>query len=207
MQKSQYDKKRLTSANIIDYLKEQYGSNAIIKSKDYYKIPNIKALLQKDYGKDNDCTITSLTTCLFYRIPEKNPQEIYNIVEAHGEKNHFYNGKLYGTIPIFIKCIYDKCLKTLGINLKSKSAYFKGIGYSFEKLKTILKKQTPIILSIPSDGRDYYSDHSITVIGYVTYLINETESADFLLVYDNWSTVVSYVDFKKINVLSCINYL
>ena len=53
MQKSQYDKKRLTSANIIDYIKEQYGSNAIIKSKDYYKIPNIKALLQKDYGKDN----------------------------------------------------------------------------------------------------------------------------------------------------------
>ena len=49
MQKSQYDKKRLTSANIIDYIKEQYGSNAIIKSKDYYKIPNIKALLQKDY--------------------------------------------------------------------------------------------------------------------------------------------------------------
>ena len=95
----------------------------------------------------------------------------------------------------------------MGINLKSKSAYFKRIGYSFEKLKTILKKQTPIILSIPSDGRDYYSDHSITVIGYVTYLINETESVDFLLVYDNWSTVISYVDFKKINVLSCINYL
>ena len=48
MQKSRYDKKRLTSANIIDYLKEQYGSNAIIKSKDYYKIPNIKALLQNN---------------------------------------------------------------------------------------------------------------------------------------------------------------
>lgn len=207
MPKSQYDKKRLTSANIIAYLKEQYGNNAIIKSKEYFKVSNIIPLLQKDYGDDNDCTITSLTTCLWHKKLTMDPQEIYNIVEAHGEKHHFYNGKLYGTIPFFIKCIYDKCLQTLGINGKSKSAYFKGIGYNFEKIKTILKTQTPIVLSIPTDGRSYYENHSITIVGYVTYLINDKESADFLLVYDNWSKVTSYVDFKKISTFSCINYL
>ena len=62
--KSQYDKKRLTGSLIPRYLKEIFGEDIHIRYKEFRALNNIHPLLQKDYGEDYDCTLTSLTTCL-----------------------------------------------------------------------------------------------------------------------------------------------
>ena len=75
--------------------------------------------------------------------------------------------------------------KKLKINLKTKSAYIKGVGFNLNSIKTILNNQKPIILTMHNDGRNYYKVHSVTIIGYDIYSINNKKTIPFLLVYDN----------------------
>jgi hypothetical protein len=96
-------------------------------------------LLQKDYGKPYDCTLTCITAILSCG---KNVEETYEKVEKVAEK-HFYDGDNYGTIPIFIKSIIDEVAK-----VNSKRGYGKGIGYNWETIKTIIRTNKPIILSM-----------------------------------------------------------
>ena len=92
------------------------------------------------------------------------------------------------------------------INLKTKSAYIKGVGFNLNSIKTILNNQKPIILTMHNDGRDYYKMHSVTVIGYDIYSLNNKKIIPFLLVYDNWTKISNYIDYTRLSSLSCINY-
>jgi hypothetical protein len=56
---------RIDNSNIADYLGTD---NFYIK-----KLYNIQPLLQNDYGEANDCTLTSLTTLLYWRYPAYTP--------------------------------------------------------------------------------------------------------------------------------------
>lgn len=176
---------RLTDSNI----EVAYGS---IDSREERCITNFTPLLQKDYGKDKDCTLTSITAIL-----GGNPQETYDKVEKIALK-YGYNGDTYGTIPIFTKSIIDKASGT-----KSKQGYLKNIGYSWKKIQELINNNQSIILSLNKDGRDYYKNHSVVIVGWVI-LNNKTR---LLKIYDNWYLTPAYIDYDKLSLISSINYM
>lgn len=151
-----------------------------------------KDLLQKDYGEDLDCTLTCLA---FIFGADK-----YYGIERFAKKRA-YDGKRWGTIPTTVKAIMRDCLKEFKMEGTCKSAYGKGIGWNFNKIRKLVDNGTYAVLNIWKDGRDYYFNHSVTVIGYVEY-----SNGQFITVYDNWNHGVSYVDYKKLSVISSINW-
>lgn len=163
-----------------------------------YNIPGKAALLQKDYGKANDCTLTSLTFILqnLRNAPNTNILSIYSEVEEVASK-YGYNGDKNGTNPFMIR----KIMSELNHSDKAKCAKVKGIGFNYKKIQDILKKGHYIILNMASDGRGYYKNHSVTVIGW-----HEYKNHKFLAIYDNWSTGVSYIDYDRLSYISSINW-
>ena len=58
-----------------------------------------------------------------------------------------------------------------------------------------------------SDGRNYYSNHSVLIVGYREYPLNNSKKAiRFLIVQDNWNKNVSFIDYDKLSIVSSINY-
>ena len=87
--KTVFSKKKITSSNVQSYMAEMYPnlSSKNIKNK---VISSVPALLQKNYGGANDCTLTSLTAILMRLTRETNANIIYNRVER--------TAKVYGYI-------------------------------------------------------------------------------------------------------------
>ena len=69
-------------------------------------------------------------------------------------------------------------------------------------VKGILSRGIPLVLNLWEDGRGYYHDHSVTVIGAEEY-----EQARFLLVLDNWHRTVSLIDYDKLWIISSVNWM
>ena len=197
-----YKKIRLKSTNINGYLTDDNSQTSISLTKQL-TLPKFKALLQKDYGGDGDCTLTSITACIWYELPEVDVQKIYDEVEKTA-KIFFYNSKL-GTMPIFVKNIYDIVRKKFGLSSNTTAKYIKGVGFKYEDIVNVLDTGKPVIINIFRDGRNYYNDHTITIIGYAEYDVKGTKR-HLLKVYDNWATIISYVDYDLLCLLTCINF-
>lgn len=196
---------QIDNTNVFNYIKQQYKIKNISVKKTKI-ISNIQPLLQKDYGLDNDCTLTAITTVLNYLLKNKDPEKIYQIVEMSAG-NIFYNGNSYGTIPIFTKKIIDKADKFLNINRRNKSRYLKSFGYSWNQLKNLIDNNKPVIISMANDQRNYYSNHTITIVGYkIFYDIRNHKEIPMLMVYDNWHNYICYLDYNAISFISSINY-
>ena len=70
---------RLYYEKINEYLIETYGEKFSQKER---KTLAVRSLVQKDYGKALDCTLTSITTLIWYYSNYKlEPQEIYDFVQ------------------------------------------------------------------------------------------------------------------------------
>lgn len=202
MAKNNYYGKRLTDNNIHQYLKEVYGSGQVIRRR---KILNIPELFQSDYGAINDCTLTSMTSCLSYLLKINDYNKIYNVIQSIANNNNYYNEK-NGTNPLKIKKIYDTAYFRLsGEKRNSKSGYFKNVCVTEDVIRNIFNNNLPIILNFVNDGRNYYHNHSVTVIGYIDYKYNNG-NVMALMVYDNWFKNVAYIDFKKLSLICSINY-
>lgn len=199
-----FERVRLTQLNIKKYLYEKFGYDADIKLMGEKRLKDVPILLQDDYGEDNDCTLTSITCAIKRLNRTMSENEIYDTVEKVAKK-YFYNGKLYGTIPLFIKSIWDEANRKCNCKLLTGWRVFKGLGFNQNSIKELLDKERLVILSLHSDGRNYYKDHTITVFGYNLYEINGKEKV-FLAVYDNWYRSVSYIDYDELSIISSINY-
>ena len=185
-----FNKKRISESNVIEYIKQTYGKAGLKTRK---VINSIDPLLQSNYGGDMDCTLTSITTIL----NDGDPAALYNKVESVAKKYLYRENR--GTSFLFIKCIFDKVS-----GKKTSRGYLKNIGYNWSKIKKNIDAKNPMILSMSNDGRDYYKNHSVTIIGYSEY--NEG-NVKMLIVYDNWYRSISYIDYNKLSLISCINYL
>lgn len=150
-----------------------------------------KALIQADFDGKNDCTLT----CLTFLFGVKYHEDIVSVSKTLG-----YDGK-NGTNPLVIKTLMQRVMRLANVKGTAKSAYGKGIGYTWNTLKTLINGKHYVILNLLDDGRNYYHDHSVTVVGYAEYAKHK-----FLLVYDNWSSGVSYIDFAKLSFISSINF-
>lgn len=205
--KTVFPNKRISSLNIQDYIAEMYPE--LFWGTCYEVVLNdIPALLQKDYGEANDCTLTSLTAIgVFLKKNQKTANEIYKVVE-HFAKHYGYTGTA-GTNPFVIKRIFDSVLTVLSVYKDTKVRYLKNIGYNFSLIKKTLDAGTPLILSMYSDGRQYYQNHSVLIIGYKEYKlsnINTQKIKRFLMVQDNWTKEVSFIDYDKLSIISSINF-
>ena len=149
--------------------------------------------LQRNYGEELDCTITSMA-CIF---GEEHYEQIEAIARRYG-----YDGEKRGTNPLTVRRIMVDCLRAQHRTGTARSAYGKGIGLRWATVKRLIARQTPVILNLWNDGRGYYHDHTVTVIG-----VEEYRKDRFLLVLDNWNESVSLIDYKKLSIISSINWV
>lgn len=156
-------------------------------------ISGYPALKQSDYGGLNDCTITSITALYCFKNKDNDPAEVYEKVNAIAG----VDTDKCGVMPWRNKGIIDKLF-----GVKSKCKYLKGIGYNWDTIVAQIDKQNPLTLSMWNDGRDCYKNHTVSVVGYAI-----GHSANYLAVYDNWQKNIAYIDYDKLSIISCINYL
>lgn len=153
----------------------------------------LTSLLQDDYGEDYDCTITSLS-CVF---GESYYSDFERIAKKYG-----YDGVKRGTNPLTVKKITSDFLREKHMGGTAKSAYGKSLGWSFSMIKSKINSGIPVLLNLWDDGRGYYHDHTVTVIGYEEY-----QRGLFLLTFDNWNRGVTMIDYKKLCTVSSINWV
>ena len=193
---------RITKYNLKKYLDDTYG-NRQVQPCSHKQLDGFIPLLQNDYGEANDCTLTSMTAIIFYLSEQKLAvKDIYPVVEKFAKK-YGYRGNR-GTPFATIRMIFQKSLA----NFKMPTAYGKylrGIGYKFKDIKAEINKGNPVILSLDHDGKDYYDNHSITIVGYELYKINNKD-VPMLIVYDNWYKAIAYVDYNKMSRFSSIHF-
>lgn len=185
-----FEKQRLSNKNLKEYL----GVPKIIQPK---IINGITPLLQKNYGGDNDCSLTSITCVINWMTDNININDIYNLVEKNAKRCGYKPN--FGTFPTVIQKIYQNSLNYYKIKQKTNSAYLKNIGFNFNTIKSSINQKKPIILNIWKDGRKYYENHTVLIIGYL-----EINNKHLLAVYDNWYSSISYVDFDKMSPISSI---
>lgn len=193
-----FEHKALNNLNILEYLKLKFPQAKDIQQKEIKIISDVKPLLQNDYGGTNDCTLTAITTIINQDL-QLPPEIIYPIVENNARKWGFRND---GTNPLFAPFIFTKSYKECNaINYKTTMRPFKEIGWNYNTIKKNINNNKPMMLSTPEDGRHYYINHSITIIGYCTFQVDNKE-IPFLCIYDNWEAKMMYIDYQ---VLSCIS--
>lgn len=190
-----YKKKRLSKDNVAEYVGKRSADAFAGKT-----VPGVPALLQKDFGQRNNCTICSITALLCF-YTKKEPRKIYDLAVRKAGRL-FFRPQHRGTNPFAIRWILFRCSRSLGLKKRSGARYLKGIGFGFEKIRTLIKENTPIILSFHHDGNRYYRSHSVTVAGYA-----ECGGKKLLEILDNWNDTPSYIDFDSLSVFSSINFL
>lgn len=151
------------------------------------RLDNLKALLQNDYTGDNDCTVTAIACalCLPY-------DEVLPVATKYG-----YTSKK-GTNPFKVRNIMQEIISNSYV---AKSAYGKGFGCTLKKLEIILKT-TPIVLNLWNDGRNYYKNHSVVIVGVDVYA-----HGVFLRIYDGWHLETSLIDYKKLSAIMSIHWV
>ena len=211
-----YDEKPLTDDNLKNYLISNnldYNNLNIVERKSLL----IKPLLMEDFSSlSGDDSFISLVTCANYFTPheitEKDLYDLSKQIYARTYEKPNPSGKI---IPPFVELIYDEILKYYNIpHFSPRTKYVNNIGFNFKKIKTIISQGTPIILTMLSDGRNYYKNHSVVVFGYVVFemepisysLLNKNKKIIMLMVYDHWSKSIRYIDLKLINPVSYIVY-
>ena len=213
-----YNGMRLHEYNIMRYV-TSLGYTIISREKvDLNRKKLILALDQNDFGQKNDCTLVSATALIkeVARIKYLSTEGLYSIIEEIAEKYCNYNGESKGTNPLVISTLLQRSLEKFMPNTqyKAKSKFLKGvpiIGFNFEKIKSYIKNmQYPMILNLLTDGRNYYKDHSVLIVGIETFKVKNNKTGKkkdlrFLRVYDNWNTSVSYINYELLGV-SSINY-
>lgn len=203
--KTAFQGKRLLKSDLKEYLKLEYGV------KDYMPVSDRKItftpLLQRNFGdkSDNDCTITSITAIWKHFFSNMDAKDIYTTASFIAKK-YFYNPIKYGTIPLFIDNICNDMLSHIKIPAKRWYAkYGKDIEFDFSDIQEMINQNKPLILNITNDGRGFYLSHSVVVVGY--YICKkDNKEYKFLQIYDNWSSLISFVDYDKLNKLCSINH-
>lgn len=196
--------KRLTATNIKEYLQKVYGMGNEIREVSRKQL-SAPIFLQKNYGQDGDCTLTSILTLAKYYNKDLDTQEVYNYIEKIA-KQCLYNGNTYGTIPLFNKHIIKRVFQHFGIEKQIQTKYLKGVGFELESILDQLNQDIPVMISMFRDGRKYYDSHTITIMGYIQYRDEHNKNITMLMVHDNWFGSYSFLDYKPICAFSQICY-
>lgn len=184
--------KRLITSNVQNYLRENNFN--WVKLKDIFTIKGIRPFLQKNYGGEGDCTLTSILTVVKYYKPELDENKVYDYIETIAKK-YLYREN-HGTFPFFNKSIIKEVFKYFNIKKLVYSKYLKQIGFNQDTIIKELKQNHPVIISLTNDGRDYYKDHTITIVGYIVFEDENKQQRVIFKVYDNWYNGYALLDYN-----------
>ena len=184
-----FEGQQLNNINI-----KQYTNNEQFINKQLYDVP---CLLQNDYGGLCDCTLTSITALIKYIKPVEEIENIYNKVEQIAKKYCYKEER--GVKTVIISLLLKEVYRQFKINKKVKGCYLKGIGFDYEDIKREIDNNNPMLLNLWKDGRNYYHDHTVLIIGYYY-----TSKYKMIGIYDNWNKGISYIDYKKLNSICSI---
>ena len=176
----------------LDYITLQYEYPDRGKQL-YRQVIPLQPLLQRNYGEELDCTITSIA-CIF-------GEKYYGQIEAIARR-YGYDGEKRGTNPLTARRIMADFLSSKHMTGTARSGYGKGIGWRWDTVKRLIARQTPVILNLWNDGRGYCDDDTVTVIGVKDY-----RKDMFLLVLDNWNESISLIDYRKLSIISSIKWV
>lgn len=192
-------KDAITTRNIEEYIAETYGSKPNMTSE--FLLP-VVPLLQGDYGEDNDCTLTAITEVIHYLTRMKfTATTVYNIVVSIARK-YCYRPST-GTFSLFVTSIMKKAYNNVNLSYnKMHGAYLKNVGFSFDKIKNILRKDTPMVLNLCRANDGYYHNHSVAIVGYAVY----NNRYRFLVIHDNWEPEYRYIDYDEMNMFCSVNW-
>ena len=153
----------------------------------------LQPLLQRNYGEALDCTITSMA-CIF-------GERYYGVIESIARR-YGYDGERCGTSPLTVRRIRADFMRKQHMTSTAHSGYGKGIGWRWDTVKRRIARQTPVILNLWDGRRGNSPDHTVTVIG-----VEEYQKDRFLLVLDNWNESMSLIDYRKLSIISSINWV
>ncbi len=168
------------------------------------EISNVMGLLQRNYGEEQDCTLTSMTALIQFYTQERDIQSIYNNVEKVAAKLG-YKGNI-GTNPLVVRTLMWTLFNKYKIKKLCCSCYIKSVGITIKTIKQLIDKNIPIILNLSIDGRNYYKDHSVLIIGYKEIKLSNNKKMFFLKIKDNWTKETTYIDYSKLGMICSINY-
>ena len=188
-----FEGKRLCSSNIKQYINTTDPLKLIV-------IEDISPLLQKNYQGENNCIITSITCIIKWYKKKIKTDIIYKTVEQIAKQYGYYPDE--GVFPIAVPRIYKRTIKIYNLNKKIKTKHFKNFGFTFKDIQNSINNNHPVLMSVKKDGRNYYIDHSVLVIGYIDNL-----KQHILVVYDNWNSDFSYIDYDKLSLMSSVSFL
>lgn len=194
--------KRISTSDVIVYLKENNFN--WISNPENFTIGSVRAFLQKNYGGEGDCTLTSILTVVKYYKPELDTNKVYDYIEEIAKKYLYH--EIRGTFPGFNKAIVKNVFNHFGIQKQLYSKYIKGIGFNQKTIINELKQNIPVIISLTNDGRNYYKHHTITIVGYMIFKDKDNKEKTLFKVYDNWFTGYSILDYDVLNADCMICY-
>lgn len=205
-----YNARRLNVTNVEKYI-GTLGDGITNVQQVRQKCLNIVPLLQKDYGKLNDCALTAITMAVnYYTHGIYDPYILYIGVEGKAKQNS-YNGDTYGTPNVKVRRIFEQSLRLFGQKrIKPCARFYKGICFTERTIVNAINNSKPVLLCTQDDGRNYYKKHCILIVGYADYEYldknNKKHTKRMLIAYDNWFKSHAYVDYKKLSLSTDIIY-
>lgn len=209
MKKSVYNNKPISEQDLTDYICTEYkavkGVWTITDVKDTVGIT--EPLLQIELGDedDNDCTLVAFTSVIRQFIADSTiaAKDIYSTVFRIASKYGYK--KSWGTNPIFMKRILDESLAEYGIKRSTRFGLMKNVGVSIKTIQRLIGSEL-FALSLWSDNRGYYKDHTITICGLREFKV-KNKKYYFLKVMDGWNKELMYLDFQKLSCICSVNYI
>lgn len=194
----------ITEYNLEEYVKQAYPDSQVNVSI-HGMISVFEPFRQQDYGDEYDCSITSIASCIKYILPNEVFEDVYRSVEVIASR-YGYNGKTTGTPFYRIKKIYQECSSLYNLKDIRRERWIKGLGVNMWSIAEQIDRGRPVILSMWKDNRNFYKDHTVTIIGYKSYLQNNGKCVHFLEIYDNWDKSVRYLDFQRLSSICSVIY-
>lgn len=185
-----------------EYVKSEYPEFEQ-SSVNMVQLNKFVPLKQNDYKGELNCSLTSITACVYYLSGMKySPDEIYCYVMKVA-KWFLYTPRLWGTFSFTIGPIYAITLRHFGVKRRIRSRLIKGIGFNAETIISRINSNTPVMINMFRDGRGYYHNHTVTVTGYRIYNKNGKRRV-FLVLNDNWTKEQTLLDYRKLWIISSV---
>nr|WP_305121004.1 C39 family peptidase [Saccharibacillus sp. JS10] len=157
--------------------------------------PHIQQNFEPNFPGVNNCSMSVITTIFeYYRnIGYTNINSslsgLYSDVRTIGVKYGYT--PLDGTSPTKMNNIVNDVWKKYGYSGTGSNQYL----YSFDTFTAEIDNRRPAMFNL---AYGYYSNHSITVVGYREFKKTEANKARFLKEFDNWTTNDRYVDYNSL---------
>ena len=203
-----FKKERLTKNSVINFLLNTFNMPYILIASS--SVFNFQKFIYKEpiLANQDESTLFSLAQLLCHYI-NKDYKTVYSFLNFL-LRNLTYTAAT-GNFQKIIKALIDKSLANFGYNNVSTYRQFKNEGFNYDLIKNLICKNTPILLTLDDDGRQYYTQHSVVIVGYAHYrAIRNGQEGKLLKVVDGLSQnkcEYSYIDYDCLSRICFINFV